>query len=267
MTNLQQNVTEFPDEIFRVETPLALDFTGLIGSQPAAPYVAKKLKRALKTVWTIKTIHRNSTGEKKKIETCVKPECIEYHWGEWFKATECSASCGTGEIEMKRKCLDSDNVEVLDTSECNPGKYVELRTCNLKPCPVYKWNGWKTSCSVTCGTGVLTKTRNCTDQDGNPAEDVLSCGHGKSIEKDVCTSPCPLISKESSTSYHWGKWGSWSTCRLRMGGVTICNGFKSSTRDCLMGSKDVNPRRCSGEYPGEDFYRESSCMMETSNCP
>nr|XP_039261147.1 A disintegrin and metalloproteinase with thrombospondin motifs gon-1-like isoform X2 [Styela clava] len=206
-------------------------------------------------------------GEDKKIGKCVKPDCIEYHWGEWFNVSECSASCGTGEIEMKRKLVDSDNVEVLDTSKCNPGKYVKLRTCNLKPCPVYKWSEWKTSCSVTCGTGVLTKSRNCTDQDGNPAEDVLSCGHGKSTEKDVCTSPCPLISKESSTSYHWGKWGSWSTCRFRMGGVTICNGFKSSTRDCLMGSKDVNPRRCSGEYPGEDFYRESSCMMETSNCP
>nr|XP_039261190.1 hemicentin-1-like [Styela clava] len=150
----------------------------------------------------------NSTGEKKKIETCVKPECIEYHWGEWFKATECSASCGTGEIEMKRKCLDSDNVEVLDTSKCNPGKDVELRTCNLKPCP-----------------------------------------------------------EESSTSYHWGQWRSWSTCRLRMRGGNVCNGFKSSTRDCLIGSEDVNPRRCSDEYPGEDYYRESSCRMKTSNCP
>nr|XP_039265791.1 A disintegrin and metalloproteinase with thrombospondin motifs gon-1-like [Styela clava] len=150
----------------------------------------------------------NCPGEDKLIGKCVKSYCIEYHWGEWFNASECSASCGTGEIEIKRKCLDSDNVEVLDSSKCNPGKDVKLRTCNLKSCP-----------------------------------------------------------EESSTSYHWGQWGSWSTCRSRVGHGNICNGFKSSNRDCLIGSEDVNTRRCRDEYYGEDHYRESSCRMKTSYCP
>ncbi|XP_077973047.1 uncharacterized protein LOC120341364 isoform X3 [Styela clava] len=150
----------------------------------------------------------NCPGEDKLIGKCVKPYCIEYHWGEWFNASECSASCGTGEIKMKRKCFDSDNFEVLDSNKCNPGKDVKLRTCNLKSCP-----------------------------------------------------------EESSTSYHWGQWGSWSTCRSRVGHGNICNGFKSSTRDCLIGSEDVNTRRCRDEYYGEDHYCESSCRMKTSYCP
>ncbi|XP_039268750.2 uncharacterized protein LOC120343761 isoform X2 [Styela clava] len=274
---------------------------------------------------------RRCPGDRVIYIDCTEPPCsMKYHWGEWSNVSECSASCGTGEIEMKRKCLDSDNVEVLDSSKCNPGKDVKLRTCNLKPCPVYKWSQWKTSCSVTCGTGVLTKTRNCVDQNGNTAQHVLFCGPEKSVEKDTCVlKPCPVqtsfswgswstwcsvtcgnggmrlktrkcyddsgqvvsdygkckrgkrvevgncpylpctikADEESSTPYNWGQWGSWSPCRRRIGSGNICSGFKASTRDCLIGSEDVNPRRCSDEYPGEDYYRESSCGMKTSNCP
>lgn len=72
-----------------------------------------------------------------------------------------------------------------------------LQQCNSNVCPVWtEWSEW-TVCSVTCGGGKRTKTRECVLPDGARSSD-LYC-EGKSIIVEECNSnkcpgkcPCPV---------------------------------------------------------------------------
>lgn len=79
------------------------------------------------------------------------------------------------------------------------------------------WLGWS-SCSVTCGGGLQTRTRTC----------VGSGCTGQSRQSRSCnTGGCPQASS-------WGQWGSWTSCSSTCGG-----GYHTRTRTC-------QGTRCSG---------------------
>ena len=65
--------------------------------------------------------------------------------------------------------------------------------------------------------------------------------------------------KGGSNALAWGEWSDWSSCRPRTTSTSSCDGFRSATRDCIIGSRDVNPARCIAALGG-DFYRESRCV-------
>ena len=106
-----------------------------------------------------------------RTRTCVGSGCtgvsIEYlscgtnacptpsFWGSWGSWTDCSVTCSGGTRYRTRVCQNGN--------DCS-GLYYEIdENCNSSPCVVATWSEWSEygSCSLTCGGGVTTRTREC----------------------------------------------------------------------------------------------------------
>ncbi|XP_039269735.2 A disintegrin and metalloproteinase with thrombospondin motifs 9-like [Styela clava] len=159
----------------------------------------------------------NCPGNSEVQETCILQPCQTYKWGPW--KSDCSVTCGQG-IELRtRECFDS-NDKVVESSRCGSGSSTTQRSCIRPQCPAkpeYHWGAWKSECSVTCGNGVETKTRNCLNEE-NKVVSSSNCP-GKNIEKESCNRP-------SCQSYKWGAWK--VECS-----VTCGNGIETRSRKCL----------------------------------
>ncbi|XP_078691970.1 thrombospondin-2-like [Branchiostoma floridae x Branchiostoma belcheri] len=92
-----------------------------------------------------------------------------------------------------------------------------------------EWQPWG-DCSATCGGGVKTRTRTCSDQYGGN-----TCV-GRSTETRACAeTPCPV----------WSEWSGWTKCRR-------CGKSRTRTRTC------PSPGKCHG-----DPEEKSACMGST----
>jgi len=139
----------------------------------------------------------NPECEREKIETmpcigdpcpCVKGfncSCDVTAWCDW---SPCSKSCGAGQQERTRR------FRTESTDNCSLVNLREVRPCNVRCCRVNgeysPWSNW-TACSVTCGTGIQKRYRQC----NNPAP---SCNgndcNGCNIDAQPCnTQPCGKI--------------------------------------------------------------------------
>ena len=137
-------------------------------------------------------------------------------WGDWSDWSDCSKSCGNGEKFSQRKCFGGKP----GSTGCE-GSDIRVAECYEKDCP--KWGPWKNwcPCSVSCGNGRRTRSRDCIGAD--PGHE--NC-QGENMEFADCNNgPCP----------EWGNWGSWSECSV----------------DCGVG-KETRTRICERGVPGED---------------
>ncbi|XP_019614875.1 PREDICTED: uncharacterized protein LOC109462743 [Branchiostoma belcheri] len=92
-----------------------------------------------------------------------------------------------------------------------------------------EWQPWG-DCSATCGGGVKTRTRTCSDQYGGN-----TCV-GRSTETRACAeTPCPV----------WSEWSGWTKCRR-------CGKSRTRSRTC------PSPGKCHG-----DPEEKSACMGST----
>lgn len=97
-------------------------------------------------------------------------ECECSNWSQW---SLCSAPCGVGITTRIRTCK---SVSDPQRGLCRSPKFssIEVEKCYTAPCPIDcscdDWNGWS-SCSTSCGIGILTSTRQC----HNPRLGGLSC--------------------------------------------------------------------------------------------
>ncbi|XP_070560161.1 semaphorin-5A-like [Ptychodera flava] len=104
------------------------------------------------------------------------------------------------------------------------------------------WSPWS-PCSVTCGSGTMSRSRTCT----NP-ESGMICD-GVAMEHETCTSssPCPI-------NGGWSEWSQWSPCS------ETCGGQRHQVRVC------DNPTPLHGGlYCEGDLYKSEQCGDQS--CP
>jgi len=117
--------------------------------------------------------------------------------GGWQSWTVCSLSCGTGSQTRTRSIVAPKNGGVTCPSATH------TRDCNTHKCPVdcevEAWGTW-TSCTLSCGTGIQTRTRVTLA----PISGGKGCPHD--IHYRSCnTHKCPI-------DCDVGAWTAWSSC-------------------------------------------------------
>lgn len=140
------------------------------------------------------------------------------YWNAWAEWSPCSVTCGAGVITRSRWCRSP-------YGSCE-GEDFEEEKCQLSACPTWnyqyywgsnnrdtwgEWDSWS-SCSVTCGEGLLTRRRLCSGQTG-------SC-EGDDVELQMC--------QRSSCLGTWSQWSSRDLC-------TCGRGYIQRTRTCSTG--------------------------------
>ncbi|KAJ0006560.1 hypothetical protein NQD34_013833 [Periophthalmus magnuspinnatus] len=111
----------------------------------------------------------------------------ELHDWEYEGFTQCSESCGRGVQEAVVICLNKQTREAADQSQCDSSRRPPqlLQDCNTQPCPP-RWStgGWS-SCSATCGVGLMTRSVACTRRP------FRGSNHTEVLKAEDCPSPKP----------------------------------------------------------------------------
>ncbi|KAK9524659.1 hypothetical protein VZT92_017031 [Zoarces viviparus] len=115
------------------------------------------------------------------------PEREELHDWEYEGLTECSESCGGGVQEAVVICLNKQTREAADQSLCLSSSRPPqlLQDCKTQPCPPRWETGEWSSCSATCGVGLMTRTVACTHR---PSRD---SNRTEVLRDEDCQSPKP----------------------------------------------------------------------------
>ncbi|XP_037532440.1 ADAMTS-like protein 1 [Nematolebias whitei] len=124
-------------------------------------------------------------GEGKDEETT--PQGRDLHDWEYEGFTECSESCGGGVQEAVVVCLNKQTRGPADQSRCqsSPPPPQLLQHCNSQPCPPRWKTGEWSSCSATCGVGLMTRTVACTHR---PSRD---SNYTAVLKDEDCLNPKP----------------------------------------------------------------------------
>ncbi|XP_072046471.1 A disintegrin and metalloproteinase with thrombospondin motifs gon-1-like [Amphiura filiformis] len=156
-------------------------------------------------------------------------------YGNW---SDCSVTCGTGTQTRTHQCVYTDGTSV--TGQCSGDPLVE-QNCIQQECPTWTYGNWS-DCSVTCGTGTQTRTRQCVNTDGTEANGL--CSGDPSVEQNCIQQECPT----------W-TYGNWSDCS-----VTCGTGTQSRTHQCAYTVGTFADGLCSG-----DPLVEQNCIQQ--ECP
>ncbi|XP_076472746.1 uncharacterized protein LOC143302101 isoform X13 [Babylonia areolata] len=172
---------------------------------------------------------------------------VDGNWGSWGTYGPCSVTCGTGSKSRTRQC---DNPAPMGGGENCTGSASDTADCTMAACEVDgNWGSWGPymECSVTCGDGIKSRTRQCDNP--APTNGGSPCS-GSSTDNTECTagSPCPVDG-------NWGSWGPYGVCS-----VTCGEGTKSRTRECDNPAPQHGGNTCYG--PGTD-----SVQCNTAACP
>uniref|UniRef100_A0A4W6FVZ2 Thrombospondin 1 n=1 Tax=Lates calcarifer TaxID=8187 RepID=A0A4W6FVZ2_LATCA len=168
-------------------------------------------------------------------------------WSPWSEWTHCSVSCGRGIQQRGRSCDRINN-------NCE-GTSVQTRDCYLQECDKRfkqdgSWSHWSpwSSCSVTCGSGVITHIRLCNSP--TPQLGGKDCeGEGRQTKK--CQMPeCPI-------NGNWGPWSPWDTCSLTCGG-----GRQTRKRLCNDPAPNYGGKDCVGEAKDIQLCNKKPCPID-----
>jgi len=94
-------------------------------------------------------------------QACPGSNVLDCIWGPWGAFSDCSASCGGGQMRRHRSIMhEAKN----GGRPCSPGGTLELRPCKMDPCNgggYCNWATWSTwqECSSTCGAGQKKRRR------------------------------------------------------------------------------------------------------------
>ena len=177
-----------------------------------------------------------------EVRPCFSRHCpVHGGFSEWSKFSECLRPCGVGLRNRTRYCTNPE--PMYGGRDCR-GEQIEFQVCNVFPCPVDgNYAQWSTfsSCSKSCGSGTMRRTRNCTnpapDFGGNgclllgPAEEVRKCN----------VFPCPVNGNYSS-------WSNFSICSKTCG-----NGTMERLRNCSNPAPKHGGKGCSLLGPSKEI--------------
>ncbi|XP_035688793.1 SCO-spondin-like [Branchiostoma floridae] len=109
-------------------------------------------------------------------------------WSNWGPWSDCSVTCGVGTRTRNRTCMARARVGEADCD--GPAQETQQCTAELSSCPFDgNWSSWSPwSCSVTCGGGIETRTRTCTDP--APSNGGANCA-GQPQETRQCNTGVP----------------------------------------------------------------------------
>ncbi|XP_062577890.1 semaphorin-5A-like, partial [Saccostrea cucullata] len=121
---------------------------------------------------------------------CIKVT-VHGGWSGWNSWGGCSVTCGSGTRTRIRSC---DNPSPRFGGQPCSGESSESSLCNTHNCPVHgMWSGWSIwgSCSITCGGGQMSRSRNCDNPP--PMYGGQACS-GQSSKTSSCNSlNCPSM--------------------------------------------------------------------------
>uniref|UniRef100_A0A667XUM0 PLAC domain-containing protein n=1 Tax=Myripristis murdjan TaxID=586833 RepID=A0A667XUM0_9TELE len=128
--------------------------------------------------------------------------------------TECSASCGKGEVShLEILCINRHTDQEVPERKCDSAAkpVPEEEPCNTHPCPPF-WeaSAWS-ECSVSCGLGVQQRQLQCRQSFGN---------RSTMVHPQRCASLTPPESTQACQlrlCSHWEVGSDWSTCSVDCG--------------------------------------------------
>ncbi|XP_043476024.1 semaphorin-5A [Leptopilina heterotoma] len=150
----------------------------------------------------------------------------EVGWSDWSHWFSCNRVCTPGSQARTRQC-ESPPCEgvAVETRVCTP---FSCRGNEMKKNKVEgTWSTWS-QCSVSCGTGIRTKKRECASS--NTCE-------GPNVIKESCKMP------NCDSSIDWSGWSNWSNCNndnqqyrkrqcLVHASNGVCQGANQEFRQC-----------------------------------
>ena len=109
------------------------------------------------------------SGETEKTEECNKyVECeVDPEWTPWTQWSDCSKTCGGGQIKRARKCVVPRGralSQLTGRAKTCEGAATMVLFCNLDPCgPDANWASWGewSTCDLPCGGGEKSRNREC----------------------------------------------------------------------------------------------------------
>ncbi|CAA93287.2 A disintegrin and metalloproteinase with thrombospondin motifs gon-1 [Caenorhabditis elegans] len=185
-------------------------------------------------------------------QTCNLGTCPFWRNTDW---SACSVSCGIGHRERTTECIYRE--QSVDASFCGDTKMPETsQTCHLLPCTSWKPSHWS-PCSVTCGSGIQTRSVSCTRGSEGTIVDEYFCDRNtrprlkKTCEKDTCDGPRVLQKLQADVPpIRWAT-GPWTACSATCGNGTQRRLLKcrDHVRDlpdeyCNHLDKEVSTRNC-----------------------
>ncbi|XP_040833253.1 A disintegrin and metalloproteinase with thrombospondin motifs 16 [Ochotona curzoniae] len=152
------------------------------------------------------------------------PPSYSYTWA--IVHSECSATCGAGQMTARVSCYRDLRVQV-DASFCNPQTRpaAGLVSCKVSACPPsWSMGNWST-CSRTCGGGTQSRLVQCTQRAHQGTEPVGAT---------LCPQPMPPTWQACNTQSCPPAWstGPWTECSRTCG-----KGWRRRTVAC----KSTNP--------------------------
>ena len=193
-----------------------------------------------------------SLGSHTEIIKCNTHHCpIDGGYTPWTEFSECSKSCGIGEMKRTRSC--SNPKPRYRGSNCSHlGVSVEVQRCFLHNCPVHGgFSDWSNfgECTRSCGVGLKNRTRHCTNPEPKHGGDYCT---GLFIDFEVCNwSPCPIDGG-------YTQWSVFSACSK-----SCTNGTMKRTQNCSEPGPRARGRNCS--FLGPALSNFSLCSKSCGN--